>query len=544
MSKSNLYYFQFLVSIGISCFCILPAMSQNITLIGQRTYGGSGDDYGRHIALLADGSFLASGESRSSINGDKTEDNRGLHDYWLIKFSPGLNEIWQRTYGGDAIDMLYGTEELNANGDLLVAGSSASGISGDKMVANSGGVDFWVLRLDANGSLIWQQTYGGFQDDFLSTMLRLPNGTILLGGTSQSGVSGNRTIPLKGLSDYWLVCIDENGNKLWDRSYGGERRDSLTSMALDSNGHILLLGSSDSNIGMDKSENRFGNEGVRDGWILKLDSDWNPVWDRTIGGTSEERHGSITVDANRIFATMMSYSDASGTKSENQRGYGDYWIQCLDTAGNILWDRTIGGNSYEDLSPRTKLISDGRLMLFGGSKSDASFEKDEDSKGSYDLWPVIVDTMGTLVWQATIGGDSIDGPPIDGFELDPGHFVLLASSMSGISGDKTEEGRGIRDFWLVEIASSVGISETEPLELSMYPNPAYEQLQITWKDAANGCAGLIQLFDADGHMVQQQSMKSTTATISTGQLPQGIYTVTITDCKGNRATERLVRLKR
>ncbi len=495
------------------------------------------------MVLLGDGSFLACGDSRSAISGDKTDDNRGMQDYWMIKFSPALNEIWQRTYGGDDLDLLSVVMEIADNGDMLVAGSSSSNISGDKTAPNNGESDFWVLRLDSDGNEVWQHTYGGGQADFLSDVLALDNGTFLLGGASRSGISGDRTAALKGLSDYWLVCIDGDGNKLWDRSYGGGRIDSLTSVSLSSNGDVLLFGSSDSNTGIDKTEERFGNEGVMDGWLIALDSDWNPVWDRTIGGTSEETYGAVTTDEDRIFATMLSHSNASGTKSEDQRGQGDYWVTCLDLNGNIRWDRTIGGDSYESFFAKTRLISENRLMVFGSSRSDASFEKIEDSKGGYDLWPIIVDSLGAMVWQATIGGDSIDAA-MDGFELDEGHFVLLGYSLSGISGDKTEVNRGVRDFWLVEIASSVGISEANPLELSMYPNPAYEELQITWKEASQGCVGLIQLYDANGRMVEQKNMQSNMTTISTGHLPQGNYTVTLTDCNGSVAARQLVHLKR
>ncbi|MBI1289567.1 MAG: T9SS type A sorting domain-containing protein [Flavobacteriales bacterium] len=486
----------------------------SVSLIGQKTLGGTGLDVPSAIVATMDGGYLVGGASFSGISGDKTENSRGDQDYWIVKLDEQLTEVWQHTFGGDSADD-FTSMVANADGTFILGGNSSSNISGDKTAPKKGFSDYWVLKLDADGNEVWQNTYGADLGELMWKMIALPSGDILLAGSSNSGISGDKTAPSKGGTDYWLVAIDADGNKLWDKSFGGMDDDYSEDVQIFGD-KVILSGISWSNTSGDKSEDDYGSG---DSWVIALDTvDWNPVWDITLGGTSFEIKSQMAVMYGRLFVMSSSDSDISGTKSENSHGSSDYWITCLDMAGSILWDRTIGGDSYED--PRSLIPTTyGNVLAVGGSLSDASYDKDEDSKGLYDFWPVSIDTIGNIQWQATIGGSMVD-VAIAAVEPSPGRFVLTGMLKSDADGDKTENNRGDNDYWIVEIATSVGISEADPLELNMYPNPAYEQLQITWKDAKSSCAGLIQLYDADGRMVQQQNMQTTTATIPTGQLPQ------------------------
>src|SRR5204862_5024756 len=108
-----------------------------------------------------------------------------------------------------------------------LGGCSSSGPSGNKTSAWYGQNDYWVLRLDKDGNKLWENTYGAAGDERISKILILTNGDILLAGYSSSGTNSIKTAPNRGSYDYWLVKIDPNGNKIWDKTYGGSSTDYL-----------------------------------------------------------------------------------------------------------------------------------------------------------------------------------------------------------------------------------------------------------------------------------------------------------------------------
>lgn len=513
-------------------------VAQDITLSAQKTFGGTGNDY-MHSAVAMDGAFVVVGYSNSPAGADKTEGNRGGFDYWVVKLDNALNEVWQKTLGGSGDDFPI-TPLVTQDGGLLLGGSSLSGISGDKTAPNKGGFDFWVIKLDAAGNELWQQSYGGSSDDNLARMVELPDGSILLAGSSASPVSGDKTVPSSGSFDYWVVSIDSDGNKLTDMAFGGEGEDRLANVVIVEEGFILS-GMSNSNASGEKTENSFG---LLDCWTIMLDENWSPIWDRTLGGSNEDRGGHAVVTGDRMLILSSSLSNVSGTKSESSRGGFDYWVSCMDLEGNLLWDRTIGGDATDQVSGFLRTMTD-RVLICGGSNSDASFEKEQDAYGTggvfFDFWPVTIDDEGQIIWSKTIGGTGQDFMS-DAHETELGRFMLFGNSDSDISGDKTEESRGDEDFWIVEIVTPVGVAETEPLELRMAPNPAFEEVRVSLPSGS--APHLLTITDMQGRQVLSRQVVQGNATVSTGALPAGLYTITVQDGSGRAVSQRLVKLNR
>ena len=134
----------------------------------------------------------------------------------------------QAAFGGTNEDVLFCTV-ATSDGGLLLGGHSNSGISGNKTSPWFGNRDYWLVRLDANWNQLWDKTFGGTGDDILSLIQPATNGCFLLAGYSNSGISGNKTnANFSSLNDYWLVKVDASGNKLWERNYGRpEQRSSI-----------------------------------------------------------------------------------------------------------------------------------------------------------------------------------------------------------------------------------------------------------------------------------------------------------------------------
>ncbi|HNL06588.1 MAG TPA: hypothetical protein PKH93_03370, partial [Chitinophagales bacterium] len=289
----------------------------------QNTIGGNNDDYLQSIQQTTDGGYILGGSSYSGISGDKTESNQGMYDYWIVKlFATGVIQ-WQNTIGGNDYDQLQSLQQTT-NGGYVVGGSSYSGISGDKTSDNKGGLDFWVVGLNANGAIQWQKNIGGSEDDNLATIKQTVDGGYILGGTSKSGISNQKTENSQGLNDYWIIKISSIGEIQWQNTIGGSGEDFLIDIHQTIDGTYMVGGYSSSGTSGDKTAPNMGSE---DYWILKLSSLGIIQWQNTIGGNHSDKlsHIQQTTDGGYIMGGD-SNSPISGNKTEGNQGGSDYWV--------------------------------------------------------------------------------------------------------------------------------------------------------------------------------------------------------------------------
>jgi hypothetical protein len=154
----------------ITLFALLLSVfsiyAQDPNILWQRTIGGSGDDYFNSVANTTDGGIIIGGSSNSNASGEKTEDSFESLDYWILKLDSAGNIEWQNTIGG-----IY--EDFNAqisqtlDGGYILGGRSESDISGDKTEDSKGGQDYWIIKLNSTGQIIWQKTIGTNPHDIL-----------------------------------------------------------------------------------------------------------------------------------------------------------------------------------------------------------------------------------------------------------------------------------------------------------------------------------------------------------------------------------------
>ncbi|MFI5171105.1 MAG: T9SS type A sorting domain-containing protein [Chitinophagales bacterium] len=484
----------------------------------QNTIGGFWDDRLLDIKENMDGGYLLGGYSNSGINGDKTEDNCGGYDYWVVKLDSIGNILWQNTIGGEDDDYLHKIA-VTSDEKFILAGNSESEISCDKSESNIGERDFWPVQIDSIGNIQWQKTLGGMEDDYLWAIARTDDGWPILAGNAVSGISGDKSEPNCGLSelrdawiikfdsagniqwqntimglendhtesvqqttddgyiiacysgspigcdktedrigsgDYWVVKLDSSGNIAWQNTIGGNDLEELNSITQTSDGGYLLGGNSWSPISGDKTENPVGGLGNSDYWVVKLNAEGVIQWQNTIGGNLGDYLNVVkaTPDGGYILGGN-SISDMSVDKSEDQIGSADYWVVKINSIGLIEWDNTIGGTSYEALND-LQLTDDSGYILSGFSKSDIGFDKSENSFGEYDYWVIKLDSLGSIEWQKTIGGD-LDDFSYSIFQTNDYGYIIGGYSSSGISGIKNENSMGSTDCWVVKIDSTGNI---------------------------------------------------------------------------------------
>jgi hypothetical protein len=178
---------------------------------------------------------------------------------FLLSFT-NAHAQWAYTYGGADNDNAYAVQQAS-DGGYVVAGATYS--------FGAGSNDAWIMKLDENGVVDWQKAYGGTGVEYPNYVLQTQDGGYIVSGyTSSFGTVGQ---------DSWIMKLDENGVVEWQKAYGGTGRDFTSPVQQTLDGGYIVVGWTYS----------FGNGGV-DLWLFKLDENGNIVWQKTYGGTGNE----------------------------------------------------------------------------------------------------------------------------------------------------------------------------------------------------------------------------------------------------------------
>ncbi|SHM44821.1 T9SS type B sorting domain-containing protein [Flavobacterium xinjiangense] len=452
--KKNHYFKEYksyrsiFIALYLIIFLSFSVKMSSQTIQWQNTIGGNDTEWADFIELSKDGNYILGGYSHSNISGDKSENSRGASDYWFIKIDDVSGNLsWQKTIGGNNYDHLTSAKETT-DGGYILGGYSSSGISGEKTQNSRGADDYWVVKLDANRNIIWDKTFGGTGVDRLTSIIQTSDGGYLIGGSSNSNISGEKADNSRGNLDMWIIKIDASGNIMWQKTFGGNNSDWVQSIVKTTDGGYILAGSSHSNISGEKSEN---SRGLGDFWFLKIDSTGTIVWQKTIGGNNGDYAKSIiaTSEGNYIIGGDSS-SNISGDKTEKTvNNSTDVWLLKINDLGQILWQKDIGADSTEAFAD-IRMTSDNGFILGIMSYSGISGYKTEASRGDRDYWIVKLDSTGKFEWDKTVGGDSLDQTQSI-VQAKDGGYVALGWSQSTISGDKTENKSRLQDFWVVKL---------------------------------------------------------------------------------------------
>ncbi|MDO7873730.1 T9SS type A sorting domain-containing protein [Hymenobacter sp. ASUV-10] len=412
----------------------------------------SGADELFTLVATADGGSLLGGRSSSDAVGDKSEPNRAFGaDFWVVKLDAQGNKQWDKRFGGTQIETLTAIQPTPDSGYLL-GGYADSGVDGDVSQPGRGANDYWLVKIDAQGNKLWDTRYGGSGQDYLLAIQPTPDGGYLLGGSSRSGSNGDKTEPSRGDTDYWVVKVDAQGAKLWDHRFGSPGEDYFRSLRVTPDGGCLLGGDCLAGQGGDKSE---PSKGYNDMWLVKLDAQGTKQWDKTLGSNGFDGLGDLRVLPGGGYLVGGSSSGGiDGDKSEAGRGNGDMWLLRLDAAGTKLWDHCYGGASGDGMASLL-LAADGGYLLAGNSQSDVGGDKTEPSRGSGDYWAVKTDAQGIKQWDKTFGATLNDNLYAAQQAAD-GSYLLAGFTASPVGGDKTQGCWGNVDYWVVKMSAPPG----------------------------------------------------------------------------------------
>ena len=394
----------------------------------QKIYGGSNNDIGYSIQKTSDNGYVIAGYTNSK-DGDVKE-NKGEYDAWIVKLDNLGNIKWQRTFGGSGFDLAYSVESTQDNG-YVIAGYTNSK-DGD-VKENKGEYDAWIIKLDNSGNIKWQRIFGGSNIDLAKSIKQTKDGGyIVVGWTTSIDKDIEQS---HGLSDFWIIKLDENGEIVWQKVLGGSGQDMAESVALVEDGYIIV-GSSDSNDGDVKE-----NNGKADVWVVKLDLEGNVVWTNVIGGTGYDSASSVFETKDGGFIISINTTSKNGYISKNN-GKNDILLIKFDKDGNIIWKSVVGG-SNDDYVYKVKETNEGFVFVGNTSSNDIDFI---NNKGKSDIYVGLLDKDGNLKFVRTLGGSSDDY--VFDIILDGG-YILVGYTNSN-DGDVTKN-NGNSDIWVFKV---------------------------------------------------------------------------------------------
>lgn len=531
MSKTKLFY-----GVLFLQWCTL-SISQNI--LWENSYGGKHAEFLYDAIPTPDYGFLLAGSSISNKNGNKADANKGDLDYWVWKMDEKGTPEWQKSFGGNGVDVLQSVKLAN-DGGFILAGTSSSSISSDKKEACKGQEDFWIIKLDAKGNEIWQRTIGGSGQEKLLSIAQTKDGGYILGGTSSSNTSEpdekgvidkyGKSEDSRGSLDYWVVKLDTKGEIKWQKTLGGQYVDELKSIEQTNDKGYILGGYSNSPISGDKTQENFG---LNDYWIVKLDEDGNELWQHTLGGDQDDTLFALTqTNDGGFIAGGNSNSGATNSKSKSNKKGTDFWVLKLGKSGAIEWQETYNHGEKDVL---TSIVenTDGTFLIGGYAQSESvqksanniqkSLGKKADKEGINDYIALKIKATGEEIWTQTVGskGDEILKKL---FETRDGGYILAGTSIGNASRDKNTAIGG-SDFWVVKLRDNEKkIEEKEKIEA--IPNPAisFTNVIVTYEYLK----GTATLFDLSGRSMQTIKLTGEkTIPVDLSNIPQGIYLIEI-----------------
>lgn len=386
---------------------VLDDMGETPAFLGEvdwtRNFGGSNSETAQSVVATSDGGYAILGYTNSQ-DGDITDKTTDVNDYWLLKLDADGNLQWNKTYGGSKDDRGQSVIQTSDGGYAIVGYAMSDDGDGSN---NEGFHDNWILKLDASGVVEWERSFGFSGHDHSYDVVQTFDGGYFFVGfldvTASNGEGnvgkGSSSLTRHGVGEFWGTKLDAAGNLVWRRFFGGTNNDRAYGVVTAQDGGFVITGSSEST-DFDISNTK----GSYDFWVVKVSNTGDLIWERSFGGSGIDKSYGIarTLD-NAYVITGNTFSTDTDISKNN--GESDVWLIKVDDTGNLLWEKTFGGTAF-DAARNVRPLADGGFLVSGNSKStdlDAT-----SNAGENDLWIIRTDIEGNLTWQHSYGGADLD----------------------------------------------------------------------------------------------------------------------------------------
>lgn len=370
-----------------------------------KTIGGSSEDITNSVVATPDGGLIVVGYTQSN-DGDILK-THNLIDLWVTRLDKNGEVIWNKTYGGSGDD--YGYSVIKTSDDnYVIAGYSGS--TDFDVPSNQGFHDFYILKIDGNGEKLWTKSYGFPSHDHAHKIIQMKDGGFFVAGFADyaglTGQGGNgeghqmgRNV-LHGVGEFFGIRLDANGNSLWFRYYGGTMNDRVNDIVEDEDGGIIMVGyteSADFDVDI--------NKGSYDYWAINIDAEGHLHWKKTFGGPDiDQAYGIVKTDFNSYL--IVGQSNSTEGDISNPKGNSDVWVVHINHHGELIWEKSFGGGQFETATA-IKKTGYNQFVIVGHSRSN---DNQLTNKGQNDIYLLEIDAYAntTAHWQKTFGGSNFD----------------------------------------------------------------------------------------------------------------------------------------
>lgn len=462
-------------------------------LIWCKTLGGPSDDFASSVAVDDWGSVFVAGEFWGTVDFDPNSGiqnhiSNGNTDIFALRLDPNGNYIWSKTWGGRYSD--FGSSisfTLTPNRSLCIMGSFVDDVDfnpgGTPLLFSSrGSFDMFILKLDQDGALIWGQQIGGTGYDTGNSIFIDEQSNVYATGQFSNTVdfdngSGMANATSNGLTDIFILKLDNYGVFQWVKNMGGTGQDRANSIIVDASGNVYGLGEFYDVVDFDNAApvENMTSAGGSDIFIIKLSPSGNFIWSKRIGGTGNDFGISLSQDLNGelyycgSFRETVDFNMGTGVFNLTSAGQSDIYVSKISSSGDFVWAFRIGA-AGEDFAYGID-TDDGFVYVNGSFMNVADF-----------------DPSGNVYNLSTIGGE---------------------------------------DAWVLKLG--VGLLGLNPVSfnpaVSIFPNPAKNIISIS--SNINNFNSDYYVFDLAGRALMNGKKKNAAENLDIQHLIPGVYILQI-----------------
>ncbi|MBA3683048.1 MAG: SBBP repeat-containing protein [Bacteroidetes bacterium] len=563
----------------ISICNLIVCNAQAPQLQWVKQLGGSSYDLPGSVAVDASGNVYTVGYFTGSSDFDPGVGTTILTtitypDCFISKLDAAGNFLWAKQIGGPLPDG-GSSITVDVSGNIYITGEFSGTAdfdpnAGTYTLTSLGGSDIFILKLDPGGNFLWAKQMDGVLDEYGTTISIDAAGNIYTKGTFQGTVDfdpgvGTYTLAADGSDDVFISKLNSFGNFVWAAQLGGNSYYSGISIAVDALGNVYTTGSFYGIADFDPGPAVFNltcSINYNDIFISKINSSGNFIWAKQIGGKYFDDGQSLALDAmNNVYITgnfsdTVDFDPGIGITNLIDTTYGsdDIFVLKLNSSGNFIWVRQMGGTSYSEGASIATDVN-GNSYTTGNFKGVADFDPSANNfyltsfGGNSDVFISKLDNAGNFLWAQQLGGNADEfanaitiDPSGDIYsvgvfygttDFDPGLSVINLNSF----------GQG--DVYVHKLSqSSVGIVERRfAIDINLYPNPCKDILHFKIRDYdLENKLYNIQIINCNGQLMYEDNLfyNGDQTAFNIGNLPNGIYILNLKDNNSRTISKRFV----